>query len=210
MSFASYVKLFRFWSSIFIRIRARWMILLCEKCHTNLPCEPNKRHLQNRARFNRACSEDLRLHRKSRYPKRVFSLCLFLFSSMMDHQRGSCNEIKFRQKRFFVGEFQRKTQKRRVFVIKRSIERFVANKWDICERKFPSNSSQSFIKLQCNQIYKRLIEARMHPVDNVYFSREIRYYETLYDRVQQRSMTSLIKSVLPTCSRFLWNIYRIK
>ena len=143
-------------------------------------------------------------------PNVYFLSVFFLFSSMMDHQRGSCNEIKFRQKRFFVGEFQRKTQKRRVFVIKRSIERFVANKWDICEKKFPSNSSQSFIKLQCSQIYKRLIEARMHPVDNVYFSREIRYYETLYDRVQQRSMTSLIKSVLPTCSRFLWNIYRIK
>ena len=37
--------------------RARWMILVREKCRTNLPCEPNKRHLQNRARFNRACWE---------------------------------------------------------------------------------------------------------------------------------------------------------
>lgn len=66
-------------ASTFTRItRARWMILVREKCRTNLPCEPNKRHLQNRARFNRACSEDLRLERKSRYPER----CVSLFSAL--------------------------------------------------------------------------------------------------------------------------------
>lgn len=94
--------------------RARRMILVREKCRTNLPCEPNKRHLQNRARFNRACSEDLRLERKSRYPERcislffprlcALSLSLSLFVSlslfMMDHRREFCNEIKFCQKHF--------------------------------------------------------------------------------------------------------------
>lgn len=66
-------------ASTFTRItRARWMILVREKCRTNSPCEPNKRHLQNRARFNRACSEDLRLERKSRYPER----CVSLFSAL--------------------------------------------------------------------------------------------------------------------------------
>lgn len=80
------------------------MILVREKCRTNLPREPNKRHLQNRARFNRA--EDLRLERKSRYPRTMYSLPFFLvcvFSlclSMMDHRREFCNEIKFCQKHF--------------------------------------------------------------------------------------------------------------
>lgn len=92
-------------ASTFTRItRARWMILVREKCRTNSPCEPNKRHLQNRARFNRACSEDLRLERKSRYPERcvslfsALSLSLFLFT--MDHRREFCNGIKFCQKYF--------------------------------------------------------------------------------------------------------------
>lgn len=92
-------------ASTFTRItRARWMILVREKCRTNSPCESNKRHLQNRARFNRACSEDLRLERKSRYPERcvslfsALSLSLFLFT--MDHRREFCNGIKFCQKYF--------------------------------------------------------------------------------------------------------------
>lgn len=57
---------------------SRWMILVPWKMpYERLPREPNKRHLQNRARFNRA--EDLRLERKSRYPQRCIRFPFFSF-----------------------------------------------------------------------------------------------------------------------------------
>ena len=72
---------------------------------------PNKRHLQNRARFNRALFEgstalpEISLFQTciSSLSVVVFPLFCFVFVSVvsflvMDHRRGSCNEIKFRQK----------------------------------------------------------------------------------------------------------------
>ena len=119
-------------TSTFTRItRARWMILVREKCRTNLPCEPNKRHLQNRARFNRACWK--RIYGNlvipndafsffSPLPQFVLSLSLSLSLFMMDHRREFCNEIKFCQKHFC--RLRRKGTKR------------VLRRYSLCSRYF--------------------------------------------------------------------------